>query len=135
MIEFIHWICWPNACCFKEIIGFVQDKIFVITNKSFIPWSEKVQDYLIKEDIAYIFLPQYCPELAPKELFFGQVKKWMGTRKTNKIVTQDNQNGWKILSEIIEFIDRMTIIKIWDHFISQLKQLESKIGTILNQDS
>ena len=104
-------------------------------DNSSIHWSEKVQDYLIKEGIACIFLPQYCPELAPIELFFGQVKKSMATRKTNEIVTLNNQTGCEILSEIITSIDRMVIIKIWDHFISQLKQLVSRVGTILNQDS
>ena len=104
-------------------------------DNSSIHLSEMVQDYLIKEGIVCIFLPQYCPELAPIKLFFRQIKKSMATRKTNEIVTLNNQTGCEILSEIITFIGRMTIIKILYHFISQLKQLVSRFGTILNQDS
>ena len=77
-----------------------------------------------------MFLPQYCPELAPVELFFVRVKKSIATRKTNEMVIFDNQTGCEILSEIVASIDRMTIIKMWDHFISQQEQLVSGIGTI-----
>ena len=40
------------------------------------PWhqSKATIEYLNNERIRHLFLPQYSPDLAPVELFFGQLK-------------------------------------------------------------
>ena len=130
---FLHWICRPYAINLKKVIDLDHSKIYIIMDNSPIHWSGKVKDYFIEKNISCIFLPQYSQELAPVELFFGQVKKLISTWKTSEVIHLEKELWIEALAEVIASISRIDIIRIWDHFISSLKHIVTQLDSILNQ--
>ena len=116
----------------KQIIALDEKKICFILDNSSVHWSEKVQNYLKERNWSGIFLPQYSPELAPIELFFGILKKRILARQADEVINLDKDSGRRAIEEVVRSIDRTTIVKIWGHFISELKQIEERIVSILN---
>ena len=109
-----------------------EDLIKILDNSS-VHWSEKVQNYFKERNWSGIFLSQYSPELAPIELFFGILKKRILARQADEVINLDKDSGRQAIEEVVRSIDRTTIAKIWGHFISELKQIEERISSILNK--
>ena len=119
----------------KEIIGLREDRLLIILDNSPVHWSAWVQNYLKKKRSSCIFLPQYTPELAPVELFFCRLKRLISHKRTNKMINLSKRPGIKILTEAIESIDQVSIIKIWSHFFDSLKHIITELDSILSMDT
>ena len=92
-----------------------------------------VQTHLKESNLDTVFLPQYTPELAPVELFFGILKKQIRSRRTSKVINLAKDSGRKVIEDIVKSIDRTTIVRIWGHFLSELKQIVRGIGPIFDK--
>ena len=81
--------------------------------------------------LSCIYLPQYAPELAPVELFFGNIKRLISTKRGDKLINFNQDTGRKVLTEVIESIEWISIMKLWRHFMSELRQMTGEIDSIL----
>ena len=124
--SFVEYIDHMLTVCSR--LGFERKMIYLIMDNSPIHWSRKVQTHLKERNLYGILLPQYCPELTPVELFFGILKKLIWSRRTCLVINLEKDSGRKVIEDIIRSIDRTTVIKIWGYFISELKQIVSRIG-------
>ena len=97
--------------------------------------SANVRRYMKESEYSCIYLPQYTPELAPVELFFGRVKQIISTKRTDTVIDLDNESGKQILAEVVSSIGRVSIIKIWNHFISILKQTIGELDSIFELET
>ena len=95
----------------KKTIGIHQRRIGLILENSPVHCSDDVRSYFKNNDFTWIYLPQYTPELAPIELFFGRVKRLMTSKRTNIWINLDKESGKKILAEVIESVDKVSIWK------------------------
>ena len=118
----------------KETIGLPNDKMWLVLDNSSVHCSSKVRQYLKEKCLTWIYLPQYTPELAPVELFFCQLKRLMSKKRMATIINLDNESGKKILIETIVSISRLSIMKIWSHYLLILKGIVGGIDSILKSD-
>ena len=118
----------------KETIGLPNDKMWLVMDNSSVHCSSKVRQYLKEKCLTWIYLPQYTPRLSPVELFFCQLKRLMSKKRMATIINLDNESGKKILIEIIESISRLSIMKIWSHYLLILKAIVGVIDSILKSD-
>ena len=130
--RFIHWVYWPYAKNMKQIIAIDKRKFLIICDNSSVHWSEKIQNYFKEMNWLLIFLPQYTPELAPIEQFFNILKLKIRAIQVNEVINLDRDSGRQVVDDTIKSIDRITILNIWRHFISEIKQIEGEISSILN---
>ena len=65
-------------------------------------------------------------------IVFSQLKRMIWGKRSNSIVNLKKNSGKQILAEIVKSIDRVSVMKIWQHFASVLKQLVGEIDSDLN---
>ena len=81
--------------------------------------SNKVNGYLEENHIKHMFLPQYSPDLAPVELFFGRVKQLVkGCSKRS--VNLEKREGMELIATQIKLIKRDCIKRIWKHLYRRI---------------
>ena len=107
---------------FKEIEikeGIDRRMVLLILDNAPCHQSNKVTGYLEVKHIKHIFLPQYSPDLAPVELFFGRVKQLVkGCRKRS--TNLNKSEGVDLIALQIKLITRDCIKRIWTHFYRRL---------------
>ena len=96
------------------------------------PWhqSKATIEYLNKERIRHLFLPQYSPDLAPVELFFGQLKG-MAKISQNKNIRLLKQEGIEFIATQIKKITKERVSKIWSHLYRRLRYYLEEVSTII----
>ena len=119
----------------KKTIEIDKKSIWLFLDNSPVHCSADVRSFLKINECTLIYLPQYTPELAPVELFFGRMKRLMINKRTNSAIDLDKESGKKILAEVIGSIDRVSIMKIWMHFISTIKQVIDELDSIYELDT
>ena len=111
MEELIHYI---------ETIDKIQmeDVLWILDNA---PWhqSKKVLKYLDSKGVRYLFLPPYCPELAPVELFFSQLKKSI-SRAVKVPVKMNTKEGTNLVKHHIQMITPNRIKRLFSNFTKVL---------------
>ena len=127
-----------NSTHLSSILGtwfmFERDWVWILINMSFHgqffgPYTKNVKEFLRENELAFIFLSQYVPDMAPVELFFDQLKRMIWGKRSNSIVNLKKNSGKQILAEVVKFIDRVSVMKILQHFVSVLKQLVGEIDS------
>ena len=118
----------------KKIISINEEEICFILDNCSIHWSREVKMCFANTDWAWVYLPQYTPEMAPVELFFGQLKRLISTRRNLGIVDLMKNKGRKVLIDSIISIDEVAISKIWLHFTSKLKEWIGELDSIIDQN-
>ena len=116
----------------KKTIGFREDRLWIILDNSSVHCSASVLNYLKDKGCSCIYLPKYTPELEPVELFFCRLKRLISCKKTSTVINLSKISGWKILTETIALIDRISIIKIWSNFFDSLRQIIMELDSILS---
>ena len=119
----------------KPTIGLHEECMWLIMDNSSVHWSTSVINYLKEKCLVWIYLPQYTPELAPVELFFGMLKRQIAKRRTDTVINLNSEPGRRVLVEELELIDRFTIMKIWMHYLVILKGIVGGIDSILKKVS
>ena len=114
----------------KTVIGIFEDKIWLIMDNSPAHCSGIVKCYLKKKIWSWIFLPQYTPELASVELFFDRLKGLISTKRTKSVINLDHESGRQILKDAVVLIDKVSIMKIWSHFLSIIQQIIGDLDSI-----
>ena len=111
MEELIHYI---------ETIDKIQmeNVLWILDNA---PWhqSKKVLKYLDSKGVRYLFLPPYCPELAPVELFFSQLKKSL-SRAVKVPVKMNTGEGTNLVKHHIQMITPNRIKRLFSNFTKVL---------------
>ena len=113
-------------------LGLNTNQICLFIDNSPVHWTKNVKEFLRENESTCIFLPQYAPDMAPVELFFGQLKRMIWGKRSNSIVNLKKNSGKKILAEVVKSIYRVSVMRIWQHFVSVLKQLVGEIDSDLN---
>ena len=116
----------------KEIIDIYEHQICLIMDNSAVHWSKDSTCYLKETRWSCFFLLQYAPELAPVELFFWQLIRLISSSRPQAVMNVEKKSGIRQLSEIINSIDRFTIVKTWSHFLQILKETLGDLATIFN---
>ena len=116
------WFIWFLQKLLKETE--IQERInrraiLLILDNAPCHQSKKVTGYLEEMQINYIFLPQYSPDLAPVELFFGRVKQLVkGCQKRN--INLNRFEGIDLVTSQIKVLDKPCVRRIWEHLYLRL---------------
>ena len=108
----------------KEKIS--RDRLMIIMDNAPIHQAKLVLNYLDNKKINCIFLPQYTPELAPVEIYFGWLKRQVKTN-VNDLLKLDSEEGLKAIIPA-------RVRKLWKHFYRKIKEWlweATLIGTYL----
>ena len=97
--------------------------------------SRKVISHLKNTGWSWIFLPQYTPELAPIELFFGQLKRLASKIYDKNTTNLDTDAGRQLISNKLLELNQVEIIKIWSHFFNEIENCINLIPTIFELKS
>ena len=128
----IYRVHEPLIESLREAIGYEERQLCFILDNSPVYLSKKVQNYLKEKSCKWVFLPQYTPELAPVELFFGEAKKLVSQTKTKKMINLETSRGREFLEDKIGSIDQIAVLKLWRHFFGQIKDSINQFRSILN---
>ena len=52
--------------------------------------------------------------------------------QVNEVINLDRDSERQVVEDTIKSINRITILNIWRHFISEIKQIKGEISSILN---
>ena len=115
----------------KGIIGYIPENIWLVMDNSPVHHAKVVLNYLNDTGWSMIFLPQYAPEMAPIELFFGQHKKMITFGGIERPINLKKVDGMNFIVDHIKSIDLVSILKLWRHFLLQAEQSLEDIKTII----
>ena len=128
-----EWFCVFLSKLFAEIKKCEGiDKAMVLLILDNAPWhqSKATFEYLNNERIRHLFLPQYSPDLAPVELFFGKLKG-LAKISQNKSINFFKDEGIDFIATQIKKITKERVRKIWSHLFLRLRYYLEEAGSII----
>jgi transposase len=95
-------------------------RIWLILDNCAVHRSKKIKEVLREKECHVWFLPQYSPELAPIEMYFGRLKKEVVKVGRDKLTDLGQKEGIVLLNKAIQTIKAKEVISYWDHFKTEL---------------
>ena len=129
-IKFLCRIYLALIIHMRKAIGIHEEQVLFILDNSSVHWSSDVNKCLAKTKWSWMFLPQYCPEMAPVELFFWQLKRHISLNRKQAVINLWKDSGRQFLIGSIWSINNIAIMKIWSHFKSKLKEWIGELRSI-----
>ena len=117
---FLEYLKWLKAHL-DDWLSVPNEKVWIIMNNSPVHTAGKVLQYLKESSWNYIFLPAYCPEFAPVELYFGQLKKKVIANTRGCLLNLEDSKAQHTISGWILDIGRPEVLAIWRNFYSCMK--------------
>ena len=111
-VKFLKYVCE-----YYDEKGFNAKNIGIILNNWAIHRAQVVKRYWINVGIRLFYLPAYCPELAPIELYFSQVKAKLTKGMKGSEIDVKADAFIEELSNCINSISKESISKIWSNFM------------------
>ena len=93
-------------------------EIIVILDNCSIHRSRVTKEALKETKIKFWYLPQYSPSLAPVELVFAQLKKFIRNKEGQSIIRWNSIDGQTLLTLGLSSIESSTIVGWWEHTFS-----------------
>ena len=89
--------------------------------------AKNVKSYWRSIGVSLYYLPSYCPELAPIELYFSRLKANMIENIEHQIDLKSDAS-LPIISRCIQAISKEWIRKVWQNFFSSVRnEIEKKV--------
>ena len=111
-VKFLKYVCE-----YYEEKGLNANNIGIILDNWAIHRAQVVKRYWINVGIRLFYLPAYCPELAPIELYFSQVKAKLTKGMKGSEIDVRADAFIEELSNCIHSISKESISKIWSNFM------------------
>jgi len=115
----------------EEKGGVWRHRICIMLDNCPIHQSKLMLGFIDELRCSYAFIPQYCPEVSPIELFFHQVKKNLSRQSRNEVLNLDSQVGLQELRETIMNIYYSRVRSIWRNFYKELRLALDDVVDIL----
>ena len=95
-------------------------EIGIILDNCAIHRAKRVKDYCRSIGVSLYYLPAYCPELVPIELYFSRLKANM-IENIEQQIDLKSDAALPIISRCIQAISKEWIQKLWQNFFSSVR--------------
>ena len=97
--------------------------VLLILDNASIHRSKIVEKYLEGACWPHWYLPPYSPELAPVELYFGQLKKYIRSDDIGAPVSLNSRLGISYLEKTMKKINKQHILNQWTKWVGELNTI------------
>ena len=129
---FLEYLKWLKAHL-DDWLSVPNEKVWIIMDNSPVHTAGKVLQYLKESSWNYIFLPVYCPEFAPVELYFGQLKKKVIANTRECLLNLEDSKAQHTISGWILDIGIPEVLAIWRHFYSCMRDALSTAHILIEK--
>ena len=97
-------------------------EIWLILDNAPIHQANIILEYIESSKLRWVFLPQYCPELAPVETAFAILKQkaWMNA---NREIDLQSKQGVHLVEKWFQEMRGLTIRRLWARFYTLMRTL------------
>ena len=117
----------------NECDGWKTEEIGVILDNWSIHRSRNVLSFWKNQQLKLFFIPQYCPEMAPIEVFFAMLKKKLSLKIQRKLVRAGKEEGFKMIKETIQSIEMHLISSLWRKFIENIRESINEVNRLIGE--
>ena len=100
--------------------GLKANEIGVILDNWSIHRAQMVREYWINLGLRLLYIPAYCPELAPIEIYSAQVKAKLTKGIKGLQIDLKKDSFIEELSNCIYSVQKESISKIWSNFVNTI---------------
>ena len=99
----------------------LKDTIILLDNWK-VHKSKSTTDFLLNNNATYVFIPPYSPEIAPIELIFGVMKRWLLIQIPKIGIKLNKRSGEREIREAFATISKNEIIGSFNHWFKIILQ-------------
>ena len=125
----LTWMNFLNSVNIPKFIQFLQHLLKVMKNKKFCVFmdnlsvhrSNLVRDFMMKNDIAWLFNVPYSPDTNPIENVFSIVKKRFKQLRTNQIINGGNQKQEDLINQAFGSVQKQSVVNMIRHSLDLIQ--------------